>query len=529
MANWYDLPIENKLQIARQMALQAGLGQDGADALLAVLLTEGGLTGAVGDQGQSRGPLQFYGGGGMLNTLAREMGMGVQDAGDWVDQNPDQAIQWAIQGYLGDAIRQGMAQGLSGPDLATYAQQYGQRSIDPWKAGQNYARIGQYNLGPATGRAPGLSSPYRGEDEGNMDNLFGDEASQDAGQGGLQSIWDYLGSLMGNANPISGYQNAGSALSNWWNQRNQGSPSAAPDLSQSPYGVAGARVGQAPQYRNIGPVTDTSGTRLATVMDAQGKTWQRQETKDAVGNWNGGTWAQVKDASSQDAVGVGNLQQRIAEFRYQQSKDAAAQLRQQGQDQRAAEQDQLAEQWKQRAYDLQQAQQDRSLALDYSKLGIERQGMERANRALYSTRGQPAAPETQMPDLFSFMESLQGPGTSFQEHLQKIGSNPNSPDILSQWNAWRGQVQKGMQPSLPPVEGGPWYQSIKGQGVLKPWRPPVGLGMPQDLGALSGFSGGEMSAYEKLAQTAGTSVNDILNAIKRRMPQRAAPTPRWGY
>jgi cell wall-associated NlpC family hydrolase len=118
------------------------LGDQGQKALVAVLITEGGLSGARGDKGQSAGPLQFFEGGQLAN-FAQQHGLTPDQAKSYVEQNPNAAVQWAIgtadqPGYLGAAILKGQQQGLTGPDLATYAQQHGQVSVSPERAGQNW-------------------------------------------------------------------------------------------------------------------------------------------------------------------------------------------------------------------------------------------------------------------------------------------------------------------------------------------------------------------------------------------------------
>ncbi len=104
----------------------------------AIATVEGGLGGATGDAGLSHGPFQFYFGGGQGNNFARDMGMTDQQAQQYIQQNPMAAVNWALDGYLGNSIRQGMAKGLQGPNLATYAQQYGQVSVSPERAGAAY-------------------------------------------------------------------------------------------------------------------------------------------------------------------------------------------------------------------------------------------------------------------------------------------------------------------------------------------------------------------------------------------------------
>src|SRR5438128_1629989 len=90
---------DREMGIARQAGDEArrrGFGDEGAKALQAILLTEGGLTGARGDQGQSAGPLQFYKGGGQLNNFAKQNGMSESAAMDHVEQNAVEAIKWAL-------------------------------------------------------------------------------------------------------------------------------------------------------------------------------------------------------------------------------------------------------------------------------------------------------------------------------------------------------------------------------------------------------------------------------------------------
>ena len=111
----------------------------------AILITEGGLAGDVGDRGFSFGPFQFYGGGGQLNNFAAQYGFGKdwRSAGQYILKNPLVAADWALRpgGYLGDTIRSGMSQGIQGADLATYAQKYGQVSVTPERAGRVYNSI----------------------------------------------------------------------------------------------------------------------------------------------------------------------------------------------------------------------------------------------------------------------------------------------------------------------------------------------------------------------------------------------------
>ena len=136
------------LALIGQIALQAGLGTEGARAAQAVAQTEGALYGAVGDVrgGGSYGPLQFYAQG-MLPVFASALGVSADQAKQIVTQHPETAVQWALRGYLGQAIRDGLSQGLSGPRLAVYAQRYGQRSQASERAGQSYQALFAGNPG----------------------------------------------------------------------------------------------------------------------------------------------------------------------------------------------------------------------------------------------------------------------------------------------------------------------------------------------------------------------------------------------
>jgi hypothetical protein len=128
--------------IAAADQASAWLGPQGQQALRAVLMTEGGLNGARGDSGKSAGPLQFYEGG-QLASFAKAKGLTLDSAKTYVEAHPDEAIQWAIgsaaaPGYLGAAIQTGQKQGITGPDLATFAQRTGQVSVSPERAGRNW-------------------------------------------------------------------------------------------------------------------------------------------------------------------------------------------------------------------------------------------------------------------------------------------------------------------------------------------------------------------------------------------------------
>jgi murein DD-endopeptidase MepM/ murein hydrolase activator NlpD len=140
------------------------LGDQGQKVVQAVLVTEGGLSGARGDQGKSAGPLQFYEQG-QLATFARQHGLDLASAKDYVEQHPLEAVQWAIgtassPGYLAQAILRGQAQGLSGADLATYVQRTGQVSVSPERAGANYNALFSGGQGPTNPNEP-VTAPLR--------------------------------------------------------------------------------------------------------------------------------------------------------------------------------------------------------------------------------------------------------------------------------------------------------------------------------------------------------------------------------
>ena len=144
------------------------LGVEGQKALQSVLVTEGGLNNARGDAGSSAGPLQFFGeeGGraGQLNAYAQHLGVSLAQARDAIEQAPLDAVRWAIgtpdsPGYLGAAIQSGVKLGLVGSDLATFAQQHGQVSVSPERAGQNYDAMFGGGGGPVGGGASDTTTP----------------------------------------------------------------------------------------------------------------------------------------------------------------------------------------------------------------------------------------------------------------------------------------------------------------------------------------------------------------------------------
>lgn len=148
------------------------LGDQGQKALQAILVTEGGMNNARGDNSSSAGPLQFFGeeGGraGQLNAFAASKGMSLAQARSYVEQNPLEAVQFAIgtpdrPGYLGGALAAGLSKGLQGPALATYGQEHGQVSVTPERAGQNFNALfstGGPTISGGAQLTPGMASDF---------------------------------------------------------------------------------------------------------------------------------------------------------------------------------------------------------------------------------------------------------------------------------------------------------------------------------------------------------------------------------
>jgi hypothetical protein len=126
-------------------AMATGLG--GADfgrAAMSIMgaETEGGKylhqiggTGAVG-------PFMFDPGG-ELKNFAASLHVSVAEAARIAMAEPMKAAAWALQGYLGDAIRAGQGRGLTGRDLAIYGEKYGERPAEGLevRAGEWYDRL----------------------------------------------------------------------------------------------------------------------------------------------------------------------------------------------------------------------------------------------------------------------------------------------------------------------------------------------------------------------------------------------------
>jgi hypothetical protein len=182
------------LQDIYNIAKSVGLDEDGSRVAVAIAKTEGGLCGGVGDRdgGGSYGPFQFYWKGQLAN-YAKALGVDLRAAANYVLANPLNAAEWGLRNYLGAAIRKGQSLGLTGPELATYAQTYGQVSVDPWKAGQNYVALygGDYE--------PDLGKPS----EGGGGNIFDGIGSLGGQLGG--SIADGLGGILSPGSRLAGF------------------------------------------------------------------------------------------------------------------------------------------------------------------------------------------------------------------------------------------------------------------------------------------------------------------------------------
>jgi hypothetical protein len=151
-------------------ALKAGLGLDGAKVAQAIMVTEGAFNREVGDLDRgngSFGPYQFFADKGMLPAFAQSLGVSQQEAGRIAQEHPEVAIDWALRGYLGQAIKAGQREGLSGSRLASYAQRFGQRSEAPERSGANYDKLfggGQDPIGIE--RTDGVSGQAQGSGQG---------------------------------------------------------------------------------------------------------------------------------------------------------------------------------------------------------------------------------------------------------------------------------------------------------------------------------------------------------------------------
>lgn len=144
---------------AYRTARASGLDDEGARILAAVLETEGGTRGAIGDQGQARGGYQFHERGEMPGFRAWLQQQGIQGDPNQLVHDLDLTTRYAATGYLGQAIAEGRRQGLSGSALATFVQQHGQRSVSPETTGANYERLFGGAAAPAPRPSPTTPPP----------------------------------------------------------------------------------------------------------------------------------------------------------------------------------------------------------------------------------------------------------------------------------------------------------------------------------------------------------------------------------
>lgn len=146
-----------------QQIVQMAVSQYGPSAgpvVAAMLQAEGGLGGVTGDNNQSFGPFQFYAGG-QLPGFAQARGVDPATAGQLARTNPLDAAQWALspQGYLGQALQQGVQAGLTDERLlqrALQAQNPGALAAgSPEYARYQQALQQQYQAPAAPVTAPG--------------------------------------------------------------------------------------------------------------------------------------------------------------------------------------------------------------------------------------------------------------------------------------------------------------------------------------------------------------------------------------
>lgn len=112
-------------------------GREFGRAAASIALSEG----ADGDlshagSGGAWGPFQFDPTG-QLPNYATYLHKSVDEAGPYAGSHPMNAAAWALQGYLGKALRDGLDAGLKGADLAEYGSLVGQAP-----EGDNYKRAG---------------------------------------------------------------------------------------------------------------------------------------------------------------------------------------------------------------------------------------------------------------------------------------------------------------------------------------------------------------------------------------------------
>ena len=166
-----NLPIVTLQQVI-DIAQQKGFTLEQAQVAAAVAHSEGtGINGTrtiIGDNGTSFGPFQFHIGGQLNNFqswLSTLFGSPVtlQQAATTANTNQGLAVEYALDHYLGDAIRRGTALGLHGADLARYVSQFGQVSAFPQNADNAYSSLFGVSDGvlvtPEPGSAGDITTP----------------------------------------------------------------------------------------------------------------------------------------------------------------------------------------------------------------------------------------------------------------------------------------------------------------------------------------------------------------------------------
>lgn len=166
-------------------------GRDFGRAAAAIALSEG----AAGDlgipgSGGARGPFQFDPSGELPN-YARYLGVDLGAAGDYAAAHPLDAASWALRGYLGEALREGIDEGLRGADLAEYGSRVGQRPYgDLWKlAGDASRQLYGYRNGgwiptPSYIVDAATNRPYAFAGEAGPERVLSPEASSSWGSDG---------------------------------------------------------------------------------------------------------------------------------------------------------------------------------------------------------------------------------------------------------------------------------------------------------------------------------------------------------
>ena len=149
-------PAREKVSQIGTYARTYGLDDEGAKVLQSIATIEAGLDGAVGDNGNSFGIYQFHMRG-ELPAFAAWAGVDIEQAKKLAN-DPKIATKFAVETYLGNALKQGRAAGLKGADLATYVQTHGQRSQTPEKAGAAYQEWFGDGRDPFVAKAPDIGA-----------------------------------------------------------------------------------------------------------------------------------------------------------------------------------------------------------------------------------------------------------------------------------------------------------------------------------------------------------------------------------